>query len=224
MTSPSKTSALSALATPLGAVRTWLACAELDTAAMLPTSSVTDATGATRLRFLAREATIDLVVGEIRPELPTHLAVSGCRAALWRVTLQGRLSTLRFHAEWSTPPSEADGTPDSGEGLDAFTWRVADSVLSLGTEDGEILAARAQRHAGVPARLSGELTYSTVKYTDSGLIVPIAELRPQEVLEIHFIVAWSDAYSEERPSTWFAVDQGHGYVVQSLEGRNALPG
>lgn len=205
-----------ALVTPLGAVCTWFACAELDTSTLVPSSGVLEATGATRLGFRTSAATVELFVGEIRPRLPAHMTISGCRAALWRVSPRASLSALRFHAEWQSPPPEAVGTPNSGEGLDAFTWRMASSALSLGTEDGEFLAARAERRAGGPARLRDELTYSTVKYADAGLIVPIAGLCPREVLEIHFVVAWADRYSEECPSTWFAVDQDHGYIVQAM--------
>lgn len=207
----------SELATPLGALRTWLTCPELETATLVPRGSARELTGVTRLGFRTPAATVELVVGEIRPRLPAHMTVHGCRAALWRVSAHSQLSALRFGAEWPSPPPGADGTPDSGEGLDAFTWRIADSVLSLGTEDGEFLAARAQRHAGVPARMSAELTISTVQYTDAGLIVPFVGLGPQEVLEVHFIAAWAEGHTES-PSTWFAVEQDHGYIVQVLEG------
>lgn len=212
------TSPLAAFITPHGTIRTGFACAEFDTATMAAADSSRIATGATRLHFRHPAAAVELTVGEIRPRLPSQMTVLACWAGLWRVTAQDCVSTPRFYCEWPSPPPEAEGTPNPGEGLDAFTWRLAGSALSLGTEDGELLAARAQRDAGVPPRLARELTFSTVHYTDSGLVVPVSGMFPGEVIEVHFVVAWTDGDSHDSPSTWFAVDQNHKYVVQSLAG------
>lgn len=218
------TSPPGAFITPHCTLHTRFACAELDTATVSTTDCTRIATGATRFHFRHPVAAVELTVGEIQPRLPSQMSVLGCLAGLWRVTARSRISRLRFHCEWPDPPPEAEGTPNSGEGLDAFTWRVAGSALSLGTEDGEFLAARAMRDAGVPRRLSDELTLSTVEYTDSGLVVRVSELYPCETLEIHFLVAWTDGYSDCSPSTWFAVDQNHSLVVQSLVGAEVPTG
>jgi hypothetical protein len=203
-------------------VHFWFSCAEIEPAAFPAASVARDAPGVARYRFQDSSAILELVIGEIQPELPTNMTVAGCRAALWRIAARRGLSRLRFRAEWPDPTGRADGTPNPGEHLDAFTWRLADSMLSLGTEDGEALAVRAELHEGVPARLSGQLTYSTVEYTSSGMVVPIAELYPGERLEIHFLVAWAHGVSEESPATWFAVEQKHREVVRMLHIRGVL--
>ncbi|MGK3961090.1 hypothetical protein WMF38_49565 [Sorangium sp. So ce118] len=46
--------------------------------------------------------------------------------------------------------------------------------------------------------------------------MPISGLFSGEVVEVHFVVAWTDGYSDESP--WFAVDQDHDGVVQSAAG------
>ena len=155
--------------------------------------------------------------GPLVPRIPTKMSISGCTAALWRVTAHVRLSALRFHCEWPDPPAGVRGTPNPGEALDAFTWRVGNSVVTVGTEDGEFLSSRARQGAGVPVGLADELSLSTVKYTATGMVVPLSHLEPQETVEVHFLVAWSEGHTDESPSTWFAVEQDHKYVVESLK-------
>ena len=58
----------------------------------------------------------------------------------------------------------------------------------------------------MPARLTPELSFSTIEYTSSGLVVPFSSLEVSEVLQVQFIVAWDDMYTNESISTWFAVE------------------
>lgn len=48
--------------------------------------------------------------------------------------------------------------------------------------------------------------------------MPFTDLRPGEVLEVHFVAAWAEETPEGSPSTWFAVDQDHRALVAALEG------
>lgn len=65
---------------PHGTMRTGFACAELDAATMPAPDCSQIATGATRLHFRHPVADVDLTVGEIRPRLPSQMAVLGCFA------------------------------------------------------------------------------------------------------------------------------------------------
>src|SRR4051812_32563732 len=94
MISSPNTSVRSDLTTPLGTLHTWLVCAELEAATLVPNSSEREPTGATRLNFSAPAATVEVVVGEILPRLPSPMTVLGCRAALWRVSAHNQLSAL----------------------------------------------------------------------------------------------------------------------------------
>jgi len=167
-------------------------------------------------RFVQEGWVAELLIGPVKPEIPSHMVIAGCLAAIWRVQAIELTPDCRFVCFWPSPPAEADGSPSSGEGLDAFTWRVGKYALSLGTEDGEFLSARAQKSDLVPSRLSNELSLSTVEYGQAGLIVPLSGLAPSEVLQVQFVVAWAGDHTEESPASWFAVEQRPAHLLQQL--------
>ncbi len=68
----------------------------------------------------------------------------------------------------------------------------------------------------VPTRLRNELSLSTVKYGEDGLIVHFSSLEPSEILQIQFVVAWAGEHTDESPATWFAVDQAPTWLLQQL--------
>jgi hypothetical protein len=100
--------------------------------------------------------------------------------------------------------------------LDAQTWEIGDVKLSLGTEDGEYLAARAHRGELVPPRLAPELDASTVQYLADGLRVPFSSLQAGEIVQVHFILAWATDDDPYRVDTWFAVDQHPAEILRQL--------
>jgi len=111
---------------------------------------------------------------------------------------------------------DASGGPNSGEGLDAITWRTGAGVLSLGTEDGEFLRSRALLGDNMPPAMAGELDISTVEYLPNGLRIPLRNVPSRSVVQVHFLLAWADKCIEESPSTWFAVDQKAETIVSQL--------
>jgi hypothetical protein len=205
-----------AVVTPLATLAMSFHSVKFETVGLNPDEEYALQNGARLKRFSSPEGTVDLLMGAIRPQLPPHLRTDGCVAAIWRVRANTRLRELRFSCSCAVQSSEADGSPNSGEGLDAFTWRFDHRVLSIGTEDGEVLAARASRSANMPPRLACDLNMSTVTYTSSGIEVPFSYLEPGELLQIHFVVAWAGHYSDESPSTWFAVDQKPEHLLRQL--------
>jgi|GEM_PF-5420716 len=196
--------------------RTWVECEQLTTDGM-PTPAFAGGPPGVELRRFAPSAfDAELAVGPMTFRVPATVEVSGCVALCWTVRAQRRLEALRVRCEWSNPPEMRGYGPSSGEGLDCLQWELDGSVLALGTEDGDFLGQRASRGDGVPRALAGDLDYGTVEYTDSGLVVPFSRLEVGEVLEVHFVIAWKHAVSEDDVSAWLAVDQDHEHVMRAL--------
>ncbi len=87
---------------------------------------------------------------------------------------------------------------------------------SLGTEDGEFLAAGAEKPRPCTATISEGLSISSVEYAEGGLSSPA--VRPpnqREVIQVQFVVAWA-VYDWECPASWFAVDQNPAILIQQL--------
>jgi hypothetical protein len=157
-----------------------------------------------------------LLFGAVNPQLPRGMAVQGCRAAVWRVRAVVSLRQLVFESWWQEPALDADGGPDTGEGLDALTWLTPAGAVSLGTEDGEFLKYRALAGEAMPHSLVPQLDVSTIEYLPHGLRVPLQEVPAGSVVQVQFVVAWADSYTNESPSTWFAVEQRPTDLVRQL--------
>ncbi|HWI64335.1 MAG TPA: hypothetical protein VNT75_21045 [Symbiobacteriaceae bacterium] len=160
--------------------------------------------------------TAEVFVGPFAPRLPEAKRVAGCLAVLWRVRAVTPVTGISFSCQWRSLPAGADGGPDAGEGLDALTWSIGRATFSLGTEDGEFLAARALKEDGMPRRLAPELNVATVGYLPGGLRVPFSSLAPGELLQVQFLIAWTAPDAVDTADTWFAVDQRHSEVVRQL--------
>ncbi len=210
------------LETPFGRFETYFEGGGRSTGDDLPDESLRISGGVSLHRFDRGAWVAELLIGPVKPSLPPGMAVSGCLAAIWRVRAVERTAGCRFVCDRPDPTPEADGSPETGEGLDALTWRTPGHTLSLGTEDGEFLSARAEKNDLVPARLSGELSISTVEYSGSGLIVPFSGLEPSEVLQVQFIVAWEHESAEGSYASWFAVEQSPSYLLRQLAGVAAV--
>lgn len=198
-----------------------------------PTQAVADASavpigeGTTRRvasrTFLTtfRDARLDaqLLVGPLDPQSPPHMKIQGCSAAIWRIRARSALRELAFECSWQQPPVDTDGGPNPGEGLDAVTWRTPVAAVSLGTEDGEFLRHRALRADFMPPVLAAQLHFSTVEYSPNGLRVSLRDVPADSIVQIHFVLAWSDSDTDASPSTWFAVDQRPEEILRQLIGR-----
>jgi hypothetical protein len=128
--------------------------------------------------------------------------------------------------------------PDSGEALDAVEIENENYHLHIGTEDEEVLQARAKVNDFMPKRFYNLLGwhwhenrkksyyYSFVEYIDLGIKINIPNLLKGEKIYFHFLVATNRIKpSEEDPrymdvSTWLAVDRSKRYLDEYLNGRN----
>lgn len=136
--------------------------------------------------------------------------------AVWRVQAITHLVGPTFACHWLQLPPDADGGFDSGEGLEAQTWDIGSARLSLGTEDWEYLEARAYKRQFMPSRLADELDISTVRYVDDGLQIPFPPLHPGELVQVHFVVAWTEVEDPFQCDTWYAVDQDPAQILRQL--------
>jgi hypothetical protein len=116
------------LGTPLGTLLTAFCSNETGANESLPQKAFSLGNGARLNRFDASIAEIEVVTGLIRPDIPSHLRIGGCRAALWRVRAH------EFVAAWA----------ESSSGESASTWfaveqpptRVYEQLIGSGTNAG----------------------------------------------------------------------------------------
>jgi hypothetical protein len=120
-----------AVVAPLATIAMSFHCGEFETAGLNPDEEYALQNGARLKRFHSLEGTADVLMGAIRPQLPPNLRAEGCAAAIWRVRVNTRLRELRFSCYRAVQSAEVDGAPNSGEGLDAFTWRFEHGILSI---------------------------------------------------------------------------------------------
>jgi hypothetical protein len=162
-------------------------------------------------------ARVELRVFTPAIELPDGLTVSGVRAAVWRVRARQPLDAIHLSCELDgdIPP---DPAPESGQGLESVAWDVDTVHLSLGTPDAEALKYYADD--GFPFPESWRATWgaagSVVEYRRRGLCVKLPSLRPDELAQTHFVVAWAPA-KPPSDATWFAVDQSPRTLLRHRE-------
>lgn len=208
------------IATPVGVLRTGVTAGALQTGAATPQRSGFTAVGDTLVRWVQPDVTAELLIRRLQPAVPPGMRVDGCYGAIWRLRAARDLVSIRVECAF-IPSGHADGGPTSGEGLDAQTWRVGTHQVSIGTEDGESLARRAEQQAHMPARLREDFGLSSVVLTDRGLLVPVPSLRSGELVQLHFVLAWVHSDDDGQSPTWFAVDQPWHRVLDGsgCEGR-----
>ena len=182
---------------------------EADDARLLPR-------GGRVLTYRARAFEADLLLGDISPRLPPHMHVERCVAGVWRIRTRELLPSLRFRCSCIELPEDADFDSASGECLDALIWENSDWVMSIGTQDGECLSGRALRGDNMPRALADQLELATIEYSSNGLCVPMTNVPANEMVQVHFLVAWAVRSETENLSTWYAVDRKSGWILAQL--------
>jgi hypothetical protein len=149
------------------------------------------------------------------PNLTEPLAVVGATALVLRVGSADATPpvTLRVALEGDAER----GGPASGQFLDAFTWIADGTELSLGTQDNEYLADRAECGLGVPPRLAESWRTATpIALLPAGFEVQVPALAPAEALALCFAVAWAAATPANEDATWFAVNLGQPALARLI--------
>ena len=149
-------------------------------------------------------------VGEVQPRLPTGMSVTQSVAVLLSVQPQELLRNVQVTATWETELI-GEGSPTSGERLDAQEWHWGGWTVVLGTEDFEALTAR------LPACDFREDNYP-VSYNPTGLLITVPVVPAGSIATLHFIVAVNAFPEPVECSAWFAADVTHDHVLQALGG------
>jgi len=213
-----------AIATPLGDVALRATLGEWSTATP-PTEALAGPFDSKLLRWQAPWGEAELLLCRPAIDLPGQLAVSDAWAGLWRVALSRAIDACTFEASWSPGYGWTDGGPGGGQGLEAQTWTDGATEVSLGTESGSSILARAQEGRTLPLSWGTPqaLGCSTsdcdelVRYTATGFFIALPSAPAGARAELHFAVAWSPARPDDA-STWFAVDLTRKQILDGLRG------
>ena len=139
--------------------------------------------------------------------LPAHMKISECRIMTWKITAKEDCSNLIAVCEFK-PNTEVEGSPDSGQWLEAQTWESENYVLSVGTDDCEFLNFRADQNI-IPKRFFTNHINGLgwIECTDTGLKIKVPDLLKGETIELRFSIAWKGRESDnDIISTWNAVE------------------
>ncbi|MEM9771779.1 MAG: hypothetical protein AAF889_09325 [Cyanobacteria bacterium P01_D01_bin.73] len=120
---------------------------------------------------------------------------------LLEVSTQDGIEGLCFECELLN--SEIEGSPETGEYLDCLTWENDDWMLSIGTEDQEMLGYR------LP---NVEFPEYPIEYSTSKIKLHVAKTPSKTQISFHFVIAYKALPDPENCSTWFAVDIPHKWA------------
>jgi len=148
--------------------------------------------------------------------------ITDCWAFLWRFKTLQPVKKLIVEGSWMSGYAWSDGGPDSGQNLDAQTWDDGQTTVSLGTEGDDALFVRAEANDWLPQRFvhqsTDEYTLSLVRYLDKGLAIDFGKVFPNELVQAHFVVAWSP-YNAESMGTYNAVELYAEHILEGADGR-----
>ncbi len=156
-------------------------------------------------------------------------AVKGTKGWIIRITKKAEgIENLKITCELKTADLNIVSGPDGGENLDAILIENKTHFLSIGTEDGEMLKRRAEKNDYMPTRFAEQLGYHSKKYSfteylDLGFKTIVPELRKDEKLYFHYLIATNSGKKstentdEDGLSTHFAVDFSKRTLIDKLE-------
>jgi hypothetical protein len=173
-----------------------------------------------------------------RPTLPTLLkempefSVTDCWAGIWRLEARSPTGPCLFAAVWEPGSKWKNGGPDSGEHLYAKTWDDEQAEVTIGTEDNELLAYRAEHGNYLPNEWctyfcaeTCSSDWRTCAYWQhetheqllrTGVPAPVPSLLQGQRCQIHFVVAWAD-YRERSVVTGLAVDRTASEILMGVD-------
>ena len=138
------------------------------------------------------------------PVLPDGMAVESVNAYVIRLNCTHPIHSFSF--DLTLHNCQSNGNAESGEHLDAQSWKMGDGLLMIGTEDGDALR---NRMTWMP--IDG--TDYPIEYLPNGFRVSVAYIPPNTDLQFHVILAYNPIESENQ-SEWFAVDIPHATVLE----------
>lgn len=140
----------------------------------------------------------------LEPHLPPGMAVDSVDAMLVALEPHSALQAVKVSCKWVHAPGLWEDR-QSGEWLDAQCWVVGNSLVEIGTEDYESLAARLETH--------GLLDDSCpISYCDDGFEILLPQVPANQLTSLHFVVACNHYPEPVECSAWYAVDVPHEYI------------
>lgn len=156
---------------------------------------------------------LELFIKPITPHLPNDMEVDSCHIGVWRIHASKDLAyNCVFLCNWEKGYDWTNYGPNSGEHLDAQTWDDGEKYVTIGTEDGIMLSARAFKGDRMPSRFENEIADDFVQYEPHGLSIPIPQLEAGEECQIHFVVSCGTS----ELATWYAVDFQFDEIANEL--------
>ena len=149
------------------------------------------------------EASLDLKLCKPATYLPPGMSVDQLEACVLQSTTTTRISELIYECYWESP--FAKGSAESGECLDAQSWRDEKSIVMIGTEDFDTLRQR------LPMCVLSEKDWPP--FPDNGLRIKIPVIEAHQSLSLHFVVASNPLPEPKECSCWFAVDIDHTKIL-----------
>ena len=157
---------------------------------------------------------VELALWRVVPELPEGMRIAEGWIGHWRVRLEAASRLPLLRCSLADGDEGCEGSPESGENLDAKTWEDGRRRITIGTEDSEALGLRAggtlpsewrePLHAFVGARSPEGWEYP-VRYEPDGVALVLPEAPGAQVCDFHHAVAWQDVGAGDKTSTWYAV-------------------
>jgi hypothetical protein len=154
------------------------------------------------------------------PRLAPGMSVRSATAVLLSARATTTERGLRYRCRWATPPA-AEWDSGGGQDLESSSWEGRSDLVTVGTEDDEVLTAR-RPDCGFSPLITGPglFMYRTLQgaredfgSTTDGLVVVVPILKAGNTISLHFIVAENPSPEAEPESTWYAVDLPHADVL-----------
>jgi len=206
------------LSTPLGDLNLEVIMDNSKLSKILPQVSGEVSPNASIYAWVLKDIQIELLKVDIKPALSPPMKVSRCIAFLWRFRNLSKRIDLQFSCRLSFKGKKLEGEPESGEALIAQSWGDANARITIGTEDDELLLARAEYQKWLPLRMSKEnlIIPEIIEYLDDGIQVSFPPFLENEEGQVQFIIAWIEAEKYEDYWTWQAVDVPYKNILESI--------
>jgi hypothetical protein len=158
--------------------------------------------------FVTRSHNIELITFKRKLPLYNGEMVADSMGWLWRISkCSTHDESIELYCLLTDYKGDTEFGSNPGEHLDAIAINDKDWVLHIGTEDGEIMHARALQEDGMPLRFKDGLSFhlSFHKYHFNGFKTAIPKLNQGEEIHLHYLSAF-DKRNRESVNTWLAVD------------------
>ena len=136
-------------------------------------------------------------------DLPPGMSVARARAVLFRLRADEPVEKCAFHCIYR---GVAEGSPCTGEGLDAEEWELNGKLVVIGTEDSDFLLSR------MP-------TLGIARYSETAKLLPDRiELELETVpnnTSLHFVLVENSWPEPVEVSAWTAADLSHQKLLDA---------